>query len=54
MEIIKFLNPENAIAEQVATWKVREASRGVVIDGDGLVALLHVSRKDYNKIFGER
>lgn len=49
---IKFLNPENATEEEVSTWKVREAARGIVIDNEGKVAMLHVSKNNYYKLPG--
>ena len=49
---ILFLNPESATEEEVKTWKVREAARGIVIDDDGKVAMLHVSKNNYYKLPG--
>ncbi len=49
---IKFLNPENAIESEVAVWKIREASRGIVIDSSGKIGLLLVAKSNYYKLPG--
>jgi 8-oxo-dGTP pyrophosphatase MutT (NUDIX family) len=49
---IILLNPENATREEVATWRIREAARGIVLDNEGKVALLHVSKNNYFKLPG--
>lgn len=52
MELITLLNPESASEAEAASYSVREAARGVVIDSDGNVALLHVSKDGYYKLPG--
>ncbi len=52
MDKIIFLNPENASEEEVKSWKVREAARGVVVDEEGKVGVLHVSKNNYYKLAG--
>lgn len=52
MKQLLLLNPENASEEEVLEWPLREAARAVVIDNDGLVALLHVSKENYYKLPG--
>ncbi len=51
-ERILFLNPESATEEEVKTWEVREAARGIVLDDDGKVGVLHVSKNNYYKLAG--
>lgn len=46
------LNPENGEESDVAQFDVREAARGVVVNDNGHVALLHVSRDSYYKLPG--
>ncbi|MDP3957796.1 MAG: NUDIX domain-containing protein [bacterium] len=52
MKEILLLNPENVSDKEVSTYEIRESSRAVVIDGDGLIALLHVSKDGYYKLPG--
>ncbi|MDD2657600.1 MAG: NUDIX domain-containing protein [Candidatus Pacebacteria bacterium] len=52
MKLLKLINPENASEEEVSTYPVREASRAVVVDEDGHVALLHATRENYFKLPG--
>lgn len=52
MEKILFLNPEGATEEEVKTWQVREAARGIVLDEEGRVGVLHVSKNNYYKLAG--
>lgn len=52
METIKLINPEKVSEDEVQNYKVREASRAVVVDNKGLVALLHVTSENYYKIPG--
>lgn len=52
MKIIKIINPENVSDEEVKKYRVREAGRAVVIDEDGMIALLHVSKESYYKLPG--
>jgi 8-oxo-dGTP diphosphatase len=52
MKTIKFLNPENATKEEVATWRVREAARGIIIDDTGKVGVLKVDKNNYYKLPG--
>ncbi len=49
---ISFLNPESATEDEVKTWDVREAARGIVIDDEGKIAMLHVSKNNYYKLPG--
>jgi 8-oxo-dGTP pyrophosphatase MutT (NUDIX family) len=52
MKEIAILNPEDATESECATYKIREASRAIVFDSEGKVALLHVSCKGYYKLPG--
>jgi len=52
MKELKLINPENSSEEEVKNYLVREAVRTVVIDEDGMVALLHVSKENYYKLPG--
>ena len=52
MKELKLINPENVSEEEVIAYKTREASRAVVIDEDGKIALLHVSNEHYYKLPG--
>jgi len=52
MKELAVINPENASQEEVRTWPVREAARAVVVDRNGKVALLHVSKRNYYKLPG--
>lgn len=52
MKLIKLINPENVSEEEVKNYRVREAGRAVVMDDDGNVALLHVTKKSYYKLPG--
>lgn len=52
MKIIKLINPENVSDEEVKKYHVREAGRAVVVDQDGMVALLHVAKEGYYKLPG--
>lgn len=52
MKKFLLLNPENASAEDVKNYLVREAARAVVLDVDGKVALLHVAKENYYKLPG--
>lgn len=52
MKIIKLINPENVSEAEVNNYRVREAGRAVVVDDEGLVALLHVTSEKYYKIPG--
>jgi len=52
MKQILLLNPENVSEEEVETYPVREAARAIVLDSEGKVALLHVSKKNYYKLPG--
>ena len=52
MPHLKLLNPENVSEEEAQKYPVREAARAVVVDKDGLVALLHVSKENYYKLPG--
>lgn len=52
MKLLKTINPEGASIDEVATYRVREAARAVVMDGEGNIALLHVTRDQYYKLPG--
>lgn len=52
MKLIKLINPENVSEEEVANYRVREASRAVVSDSEGTIALLHVTKENYYKLPG--
>jgi hypothetical protein len=47
MKEIKLINPENTSEEEVKKYPVREASRAVVVDREGKIALLHVTKDNY-------
>ena len=46
------INPENVTSDEVNIYPVREASRAVVLDKNGMVALLHVTKESYYKLPG--
>jgi ADP-ribose pyrophosphatase YjhB (NUDIX family) len=46
------INSENATDEEVIKFKTREAARAVVINNDGNIALLNVSKWNYHKLPG--
>ncbi len=52
MKEIAVLNPENVSEEEVSTYRIREAARAIVLDADGNIALLWVSKKNYYKLPG--
>lgn len=52
MRMIKLINPENVSDDEVKNYHVREAGRVVVLDENGMVALLHVSKENYYKLPG--
>ena len=52
MKELKLLNPENASEEEVQSYRIREAARAIVIDANGKIALLYVSKKNYYKLPG--
>ena len=52
MKIIKLINPENVSEEEVKKYRIREAGRAVVVDENGMVALLHVTKESYYKLPG--
>jgi 8-oxo-dGTP diphosphatase len=52
MKEIKLINPENTSEEEVKKYPVREASRAVVVDREGKIALLHVTKDNYFKLPG--
>jgi 8-oxo-dGTP pyrophosphatase MutT (NUDIX family) len=52
MKEILLLNPENVSEQEVSTYKVHESSRAVVVDDQGQIALLYVSRDGYYKLPG--
>ncbi|MCG2690028.1 NUDIX domain-containing protein [Candidatus Parcubacteria bacterium] len=52
MKLIKLINPENVSEEEVKHYRCRGAGRAVVMDNDGIIALLHVTKKGYYKLPG--
>lgn len=52
MKLIKLLNPENVSEAEVASYTIRKAARGVIMDSEGNVALLHVTKDGYYKLPG--
>src|SRR5688572_4730076 len=52
MKELLLINPESVTEEEVKEYPVREAARAIVTDEDGLIALLHVSNKNYYKLPG--
>lgn len=52
MKLLTTLNPEHVPDQEANEYPVREAARAVVIDDQGRVALLHVTRDGYYKIPG--
>ena len=52
MKTIKLINPENVSEEEVKKYRVREAGRAVVVDENGMIALLHVTKENYYKLPG--
>lgn len=52
MKELLVLNPENVTAEEISTFRVRRASRAVVIDMRGKIALINVSEHNYYKLPG--
>lgn len=52
MKQLKLINPENVSEEEIKNYDTREAARAVVIDKDGNIALLYVSKANYYKLPG--
>lgn len=52
MKELALINPENVSEDEANTYPIREAARAVVIDKDGMIALLHVSKEKYYKLPG--
>ena len=52
MKLLKLINPEKVFEEEVKSYSIREAGRAVVIDEDGKIALLNVTKKNYYKLPG--
>ena len=52
MKKLALLNPENVSNTKAETFKVREAARAVVFDGEGKIALLNVTKHGYHKLPG--
>lgn len=52
MKTIITLNPENASDDEIANFRVREASRAVVYDQEGKIGVLYVSKENYHKLPG--
>ena len=52
MKQIKIVNPEKVSSKVADKYKVREAARAVVLDSNGLMALLHATKDNYYKLPG--
>jgi 8-oxo-dGTP diphosphatase len=52
MKILHTFNEENASQEEVGTYKVRQATRTIVFDAEGNIALLHMTNKGYYELPG--
>lgn len=52
MKQLKIINSEGATEEEIKDYKLREATRAVVVDNEGMIALLYVSKNDYYKLPG--
>ncbi|MEP7166486.1 MAG: NUDIX domain-containing protein [Candidatus Woesebacteria bacterium] len=52
MKLLEVINPEAVSESDVKEYPVRETARAVVIDDNGLIALLYVASDNYYKIPG--
>jgi 8-oxo-dGTP diphosphatase len=52
MKLITVINPENASEVEVKNFQIRNSARAVVYDGDGNIAILNVTKKNYHKLPG--
>lgn len=52
MTELLILNPEQVTSEELRSYPTRTAARGVVMNEEGMIALLHVSRDKYYKLPG--
>jgi len=52
MRLLKTIQFDNSSAEELEKFKFRQAARAVVFDGEGKVAPLFVSKKNYHKLPG--
>mgnify|MGYP001570610093 CR=1 FL=1 len=52
MKQLAIINPENSSEEEIKNYSVREAARAIVVDDEGKIALLHVSKANYYKLPG--
>lgn len=52
MKQLAIINPENVSEEEVKSYSVREAARAIVVDEEGKIALLYVSKENYYKLPG--
>lgn len=52
MKQLAIINPENVSEEEIKSYRVREAARAIVVDEEGKIALLHVSKANYYKLPG--
>lgn len=52
MKILKIVNREKVDVSELSDWQVRRAARGVVINNNGQVGLLHVQKLGYYKLPG--
>lgn len=52
MKKITIINPEKVSDKEAKKYKNRRASRAIVLDNDGKIALLYVSKKKYYKLPG--
>lgn len=52
MNLLHTFNKENVSETDAATYKVRKATRAIVFDNEGNVALLHVTKHNYYEVPG--
>ena len=52
MKLLKIFNEENVSEEIVRSYKVRNASRAIVFDDVGNIALLHMTKDNYYELPG--
>lgn len=52
MKTLRLINPDKISDEVASTYRTRHAARGVVVDENGRIAVLPVSKHDYYKLPG--
>lgn len=52
MKQITLINPEGVSESEASEYKIREAARAIVFDGNKNVALLHATKNNYYKLPG--